>query len=313
MYAPSVDHASAVELDCDLASAPPAEDRPSAELVVSPFMELQLDARLPEAVRLDGLHVPTGQRPLLWVEQVGSGAYLPISVEDEAGEAALSLFSGRIEASSLRPDMRAVLHEAGVLLAPGQIERARSEWSAVASQARQDLAVHGVAVVRRFLSPPLASLLDRHVTRLAQAGALARGDEMSALRLVQHNAPAARLLHAPLARLLASIALEPIKPSYCYLAHYLPGARVCRHVDRDQCALSLSLAIGATPAADADLAWPLYVEVDGRTHAARLAPGDFAVFAGTRAPHWRDELDAGRSATFCFYHFVPESFSGSLD
>jgi hypothetical protein len=53
--------------------------------------------------------------------------------------------------------------------------------------------------------------------------------------------------------------------------------------------------------------------VDGTVRTVPLEPGQMVLYAGTELPHWRDELPADRWVTNFFFHFVEESFEGSLD
>jgi hypothetical protein len=59
--------------------------------------------------------------------------------------------------------------------------------------------------------------------------------------------------------------------------------------------------------------WPIHLEIDGRAEAVRLEVGDGLLYSGTDIWHWRDALPAGQRAIVCFYHFVPQDFTGSLD
>jgi len=59
--------------------------------------------------------------------------------------------------------------------------------------------------------------------------------------------------------------------------------------------------------------WPIYLEVDGQPSAKHLQTGDGLLYSGSEIWHWREALPEGQRAIICFYHFVPTSFSGSLD
>ena len=101
--------------------------------------------------------------------------------------------------------------------------------------------------------------------------------------------------------------------SYCYLSCYEAGSVLARHKDRPQCAYNLSLVLDMTGPVGEPEPWPIYVEIDGHPEPILLRVGDAVAYSGTELWHWREALPWGQRAIVCFFHFVPEDFSGSLD
>ena len=138
-------------------------------------------------------------------------------------------------------------------------------------------------------------------------------DGQVALRAGIHNEPTAASLHHALARLVSDICGEPVIASYCYLSCYEAGAVLKRHRDRPQCVYNLSVVFDMySPNGEPD-PWPVFLELDGEPEAVHLQIGDGLLYSGTELWHWREALPQNQCAIVCFYHFVPENFSGSLD
>ena len=126
----------------------------------------------------------------------------------------------------------------------------------------------------------------------------------------------ARLIHKGLAPLVTELAGEPMQPSYVYLGSYRAPSVLKPHVDRPQCALSISLAVDYTPEPVGPSPWPLYLKdaaLPGPPFAARLKLGDGLLYRGTELSHWRDALPKGHTSTSLFFHYVPADFKGPLD
>ena len=104
-----------------------------------------------------------------------------------------------------------------------------------------------------------------------------------------------------------------LKPSYCIVATYPRGASLPKHVDRPQCAFTLSVLVDYDGLADGDDApWPLELDLaDGTTHAATWGAGDGLLYRGADLPHARGPLPTA-SATYLFFHWVLPSHKGRL-
>lgn len=96
-------------------------------------------------------------------------------------------------------------------------------------------------------------------------------------------------------------------PSYAYVRCYLEGNKLLRHVDRDACEISATLAIGHR---DNDL-WPIYVESSGQPVEISLRPGDLLIYRGMDVPHWRHELESGYWLQI-FLHYVIDKGDSKL-
>jgi hypothetical protein len=241
----------------------------------------------------------------VWVADGRAGIRLPCAVPDgtiaaiEAGDA-------------LPPATWRLLRNAGATkLAP---RRSRPLSSAASLDAlRAELDDQGTVVLRDLLPPLATGALRRYLRALHDGGVLEHHvDPAFPQRWIAHNEPVVRMLHEPLVRVVSELSRTAVKASYCFLARYGTGARMPRHTDREQCAWNMSFVLDADPAPREADAWPLLVEERGRVRAARLCIGDAVLYKGTASPHWRDQLDAG-NYIIAFFHFVDESFTGSLD
>ena len=141
-------------------------------------------------------------------------------------------------------------------------------------------------------------------------------------RTLLRDEPGANELHRYLSHAISShrmaraFATEPmagLKPSYCIVATYPRGASLPKHVDRPQCAFTLSVLVDYDGLADGDDApWPLELDLaDGTTHAATWGAGDGLLYRGADLPHARGPLPAA-SATYLFFHWVLPSYKGRL-
>ena len=247
-----------------------------------------------EVRRLLGHHqppLPPG-KDLLWTQDAGTGLVYPVLWP--AGVAPPASGAGAASATGRRQE----------------------SWQRERASARESLRTRRYAVFRDIVPAPQRSKLQGYLRDIRRRGFFpAMGDGQVELRCSIHNEPAVASLHHGLALLLSEVCGEPVKASYCFLASYEAGAVLQRHVDRAQCAYNLSLVFdmqdlvtGLEPDP-----WPIYLEVDGQPEAIRLQVGDGLTYSGTELWHWRDALPANQRATVCFFHFVPEGFTGSLD
>jgi hypothetical protein len=292
-------------------AAPPSQ----ASYALSPFVWLQSGPVLPQPLcgRVTSMERFAAERPLLWVDDPGTGVLMPYW----PGPACLPLLRSLLEPGAALPPLPADLLTAcawaTVLVPHGWSQRRRACWQDTCAAAKDHLATHGYAVLREVVNPLQLAALRGYFRELEGEGYFQNGDKQVARRNIIHNEPTARFLHHQLAALINRVTPEPVKPSYCYLSVYKSGAALKRHIDRPQCAWNVSLALDMDPEMDRTEAWPIYLEVGGRARDVRLGLGDAVIYRGTTIPHWRDELPQGQTATVCFYHFVPEEFTGKLD
>lgn len=187
-------------------------------------------------------------------------------------------------------------------------------WEHQRIEARESLRRNRYAVLREILPTAQREKLRGYVRHLLARGYFPElGDGQVALRSSIHNPPTVAALHEGLAGIVSSICGEPVIASYCYLACYEQGAVLERHKDRPQCAYNLSLVLDMNGPDGEPPPWPIYVEIDGEPRAVLLQTGDGVAYSGTEIWHWRDALPPGQRAVVCFFHFVPEGFTGSLD
>src|SRR5262249_28985914 len=134
-----------------------------------------------------------------------------------------------------------------------------------------------------------------------------------ALRVVRHNDPLAGVFHRQLAPLVSALAGRPLKPSYSYVASYEPGALLRVHRDRAQCEYSLSILIDFVPEPALAAPWPLHL-FDGAGRVTLFqALGDAVLYRGREILHYRDAFLSGQVSTSMLLHYVPTSFSDSLE
>jgi hypothetical protein len=128
-----------------------------------------------------------------------------------------------------------------------------------------------------------------------------------------HNDSVARFFHNHLTKTVSAAVGVPVKPSYVYSACYVSGAELRKHIDREQCEFSVTLCLDFSPEPEKETAWPIRLDTPHGPVTVYQALGDALVYRGTRVPHYRDVLAEGRTSTSIFFHYVPESFTGSLD
>jgi len=250
-------------------------------------------AAIPQEVRQAlGRHTPAlppGQG-LLWGEDAGTGMVYP------------SLWNGRDEV----PEPG---HAGSTLL-----QQRRGMWDAQREAARASLRVRRYAALREIIPPAQQGKVQHYVRQLVDKGYFpALGDGQVELRSAIHNEPTIASLHHGLAGIVSSVCGETVIASYCYLSCYEEGAVLARHKDRPQCAYNLSLVLDMQCRDGKPQPWPIYLELDDKPEAVLLQVGDGLAYSGTEIWHWREALPPGYRAIVCFFHFVPQGFTGSLD
>lgn len=123
-----------------------------------------------------------------------------------------------------------------------------------------------------------------------------------------HNLPLLRFLHRSpeFVKLASGIFGQDVIPSYVFLSMYGPEGVVPLHTDRPQCQFTIDLQISS------DDQWPIYVSEKPYL----LEDGEALCYSGTGQPHFRKSMKEDSKATWmnlAFFHFVPNSWQGSLD
>jgi hypothetical protein len=155
--------------------------------------------------------------------------------------------------------------------------------------------------------------LSQYYSCLVDQGWLHLGDAQSH-RFWSHNDAISRVLQARYRPLIQQIVGRAIRPSYTYLIHYLPGATLPRHIDREQCQYTVSMLIDC----DSDLSgrsrWPLILHPDGQPDfRIQQYPGDIAIYRGPLIPHSRPTMSEGSFSTSVLLHYVDASTEHSLE
>jgi hypothetical protein len=157
------------------------------------------------------------------------------------------------------------------------------------------------------------SALRRYYRRLIRTDKFELGDMQSPLRYIAHNEPVACFFHHQLTHVVNEIAGQPLKPSYVYFSSYMGGAKLPKHVDREQCEVSITFCLDYSPEPEHQTAWPIHLHTPVGKTTVFQAIGDGLFYRGRELPHSRDRLPDGHSSTSIFFHYVAADFDGPLD
>lgn len=207
------------------------------------------------------------------------------------------------------------LHRAGVLVDPVHEGHARTALREAHAAAAAQLAQRGLTVLRGLFHPAQLAAVRSYYRRFVAEGYVETNPNQ--VRFA-HNEPLSRFFNKSLVALVSELCGEPMKASYTYLAAYAAGNALPRHLDRAQCALTVSLLLDYTPEPHGDAPWPLHVETrprkrGQRAEAVHAGVGDAIAFRGTELPHFRDPLAPGHTSTSLLLHYVPAGFAGPLE
>lgn len=270
-------------------------------LQTSDALPAHLSARLPFLDRF------SPQRPLLWVEDAGTGVLAPYWLNSEQAELIARLASGESAPAELEPGIARRFADAQILLAPVEAEARATRWRRACEELRRDLQTRQHAVLRKIIHPLQLAALRRYFRALDEDGQL----KASSNKHYAHNRRSiydeetARFVQQQITALVNRITPAPVRPSHCQVSVYQPGAFLRRHKDQPQYVWNLSLVVDGEPELDAERAWPINLEVEGRTEEVRLEIGDAVLYRGSEFTHWRDVLPGGQSVTLLFCFFSP--------
>jgi len=208
---------------------------------------------------------------------------------------------------------RSILESAGILVSADSIAQRRAESEQALEEAAERFRQKGYAPLRGLIHPFHIAALRRYYRYRIRTGAIPLGDGQSSRRYAAYNDPVARFFHRQVATPLSAVAGEPIRPSYVYLASYLSGAELKKHIDREQCEFSITLCLDFSPEPDLASPWPIRLDTPTATVIVYQALGDGLAYRGTRLPHYRSPLGNGQTSTSIFFHYVAADFAGSLD
>jgi hypothetical protein len=254
------------------------------------------------------------QRPIAWVRHAVTEALMPFWLSSRLERALASMKDEGGIPSWLNDEELSILCAAGIVRSKEQTgsndERCRQAMIASAEmfQARNYAPIRGT-----LIHPFHVAALRRYFRYLIRSGQIRLGDDQSARRYVAHNESVARFFHQQMAKAVSLIVGQAVIPSYVYVASYLCGAELKKHTDRDQCEFSVTFCLDFSPEPELETSWPICLDTGSGKAKVYQALGDGLVYRGTRVPHYRSPLAAGRTSTSIFFHYVPEGFAGSLD
>jgi hypothetical protein len=270
--------------------------------------------QLPDGV-LAAKEVSSGfglQGTIAWVRDLFSEDWLPFWLGPELEEAVRNLKLAEPVPKSLSQDMRELLLGARIIVSDNDVERSRKRNDQL-TKASAMFKTRGYAPISDLIHPFHIAALRRYYRHRIRTGSIRLGDGQSPLRYVAYNDPVARFFHQHIAKTVAAVAGEPVKPSYVYLASYLSGAELKKHTDRPQCEFSVTLCLDFSPEPALKTPWPIELDTPGGSVKVYQALGDGLAYRGTRLPHYRGILGEGKTSTSIFFHYVPEEFTGSLN
>jgi hypothetical protein len=253
------------------------------------------------------------QGTIAWVRNPTSGSLLPFWLSPRVEMALRGLPKGEAIRASLPDNLCALLSAAGILTPTGHAAQQLGERKDAVEKSAQLFRARGYAPLGDLIHPFHIAALRRYYRYLIRTGAIQLGDRQSSRRYVAYNEPVARFFHHQIAAAISSVAGEPLKPSYVYMASYLSGAELKKHTDREQCQFSITLCLDFSPEPALETRWP--IQLDTPTGIVKLyqAVGDGLAYRGTRLPHYRSILGEGQTSTSIFFHYVSVDFAGPLD
>jgi hypothetical protein len=249
----------------------------------------------------------------LWVADDIRRMWLAFSVGPRCASILDSLFTLKIPVAAFDDATVWLLQTAQILIEADANGAARAQVSTARGESTKEYSTHGHTCLRNMINPLLIGAMRRYFRQRVRSGAFRLGDQSSPGRYVAHNNPVARFLHAQLTSLVGAIAGEPLKPSYVYFSAYQGGAMLRKHIDRPQCAHTLSLLLDYSPEPECESPWPLILHTDEGPRSIKQGIGDGVLFRGQVIPHERPPLEENASSASLLFHYVSRSFSGSLD
>ena len=283
-------------------------------LFLNPDCQLCRAGELPEELKSlpELLSALALQGTVAWVRDHRIGSLLPYSLGPHFEQVLANLRPGEPVPMSVPQSARSILQRAGILLS--QKSQLTPDAGREALQTAAELfQKKGYAPLRGLIHPFHVAALRRYYRYRIRTGSIHLGDGQSARRYVAYNDPVARFFHRQIAKLFSIVAGEPVKPSYVYLASYLSGAELKKHIDREQCEFSITLCLDFSPEPALTTPWPICLETPTGNVKVYQLLGDGLAYRGTRLPHYRSKLGPGLTSTSIFFHYVAADFAGSLD
>jgi len=253
------------------------------------------------------------QRTVAWVRDPATASLHPFWLGPGLETMVSNLRVGEPVPASVPRDVRFLLASAGIVTTEDQTQRRLAEWAEVVGKAARGFREKGYAPLGNLIHPFNLAALRRYYRHAIRCGAIPLGDVQSPRRYAAHDESVARFFHHQIANAVSAVVGEAIKPSYVYLASYLSGADLKKHIDRQQCEFSVTLCLDFSPEPELATSWPICLDTPQGTVTVYQAVGDGLVYRGTKVPHYRHVLAEGHSSASIFFHYVPADFSGDLE
>jgi hypothetical protein len=253
------------------------------------------------------------QGTIAWVPSPATGNLLPFWLGPQLETVVRSLRPNEQVPASTPEGARSLLAATDILVSEDRTSLRLRQREEMIRKASQRFREKGYAPLGDLIHPFHVAALRRYYRYLIRTGAIHLGDGQSPRRYVAYNEPVARFFHRDIAATLSALAVEPLKPSYVYMASYLSGAVLKKHTDRAQCEFSVTLCLDFSPEPVLETPWPIRLNAPTSTVTVYQALGDGLAYRGTRLPHYRSTLPEGQTSTSIFFHYVGADFAGSLD
>lgn len=283
-------------------------------LVLSPDCRLYRSPEVPEelASQPDLLSAFALQGTIAWVRDTATSSLLPFWLGPKFESVLQNVKPNEYIAHSLPASIKSVLQRAGILVSANSTDEGSVARKAGLQRAAELFQSKGYAPISGLIHPFHIAALRRYYRYRIRTGQVPLGDGQSARRYVSYNDPVARFFHQQIASTLSAVAGEPVKPSYVYLASYLSGAELKKHVDREQCEFSITFCLDFSPEPTLATPWPICLDTSAGRVTVYQTVGDGLAYRGTRLPHYRSKLSEGQTSTSIFFHYVAADFAGSL-
>jgi hypothetical protein len=285
------------------------------DLFLNPECRLCVGDELPEEVasQKELLSVFALRGTVAWLRSANTGSLVPFWLGPKLESVVRELRFDEPIPETVPAWARSILESAGILFSADSIDQRCEEREQALEKAAELFRKKGYAPLRGLIHPFHIAALRRYYRCRIRTGAIPLGDGQSSRRYAAYNDPVARFFHQQIAIPLSVVAGEPVKPSYVYLASYLSGAELKKHIDREQCEFSITLCLDFSPEPDLASPWPIRLDTTAGTVIVYQALGDGLAYRGTRLPHYRSPLGNGQTSTSIFFHYVAADFAGSLD
>lgn len=299
---------------------------PKTELTLNPKIYMQTEQAIPLAVvdhfaeKFKGpkhiLENAVGtDRDLVWVIDPASEFLAPMYFDPIQLQKLKAVISGSAIDECFSESEIAQLLDHKVLINQSEVKEAQEAFKLRLEQSKQQLTNEYYTVFKSPFAPLQAQTHSKYFKTVADSGVMKPNCLLVPNRKFIHNQEYCHFMHFQLNAVLAQITQEPTKPSFSYLAYYMPGSILKKHIDRDQCKWNVSMPLYVNE--KFDKAWPIYLQRDANDESSTvevaLDVGDMVIYRGSKMYHWREMLEEGKYSSMCFFHFVDESFTGKLD